>query len=130
MRHSMIKKRLLDGSPCRKCVQAEEMIRGRGLWDKIDEVIWAVEGQPDSPGMQLATRHGIDTAPFFITRSPSGEERVYTSTVEFVKELAGVSQLGLAFGGAEDVALIDMAAKTGVRFSVFCLDTGRLHPET
>jgi phosphoadenosine phosphosulfate reductase len=174
MRHSMIKKRLLDGSPCRKCVQAEEMIRGRGLWDKIDEVIWAVEGQPDSPGMQLATRHGIDTAPFFITRSPSGEERVYTSTVEFVKELAGVSQradavapeppatndaaeiaaaaaalssrapadilrwglerygadLALAFSGAEDVALIDMAAKTGLRFSVFCLDTGRLHPET
>lgn len=36
----------------------------------------------------------------------------------------------IAFSGAEDVALIDMAAKSGHEFSVFCLDTGRLHPET
>jgi phosphoadenosine phosphosulfate reductase len=28
------------------------------------------------------------------------------------------------------VALIDMAAKSGHDFAVFCLDTGRLHPET
>ncbi|TNF24930.1 MAG: phosphoadenylyl-sulfate reductase [Deltaproteobacteria bacterium] len=36
----------------------------------------------------------------------------------------------IAFSGAEDVVLIDMAAATGLPFSVFCLDTGRLHPET
>jgi phosphoadenosine phosphosulfate reductase len=45
-----------------------------------------------------------------------------------------LSRLGercaIAFSGAEDVALIDMAAKSGRPFSVFCLDTGRLHPET
>jgi phosphoadenosine phosphosulfate reductase len=38
--------------------------------------------------------------------------------------------IGIAFSGAEDVVLIDMAAKIGVPFTVFCLDTGRLHPET
>ncbi len=38
--------------------------------------------------------------------------------------------IGLAFSGAEDVVLIDMATKIGVPFTVFCLDTGRLHPET
>ena len=38
--------------------------------------------------------------------------------------------VGLAFSGAEDVVLIDMAVKVGVPFTVFCLDTGRLHPET
>jgi phosphoadenosine phosphosulfate reductase len=38
--------------------------------------------------------------------------------------------LGIAFSGAEDVVLIDMAVKAGVPFSVFSLDTGRLHPET
>ena len=43
---------------------------------------------------------------------------------QFGKELA------IAFSGAEDVALIDMASKTGLPFSVFCLDTGRLHDET
>jgi len=38
--------------------------------------------------------------------------------------------LGIAFSGAEDVVLIDMAVKRGAPFSVFSLDTGRLHPET
>jgi phosphoadenosine phosphosulfate reductase len=38
--------------------------------------------------------------------------------------------LGISFSGAEDVALIDMAAKAGRPFKVFSLDTGRLHPET
>ncbi|PKN57626.1 MAG: phosphoadenylyl-sulfate reductase [Deltaproteobacteria bacterium HGW-Deltaproteobacteria-14] len=36
----------------------------------------------------------------------------------------------IAFSGAEDVVLIDMATATGLPFSVFCLDTGRLHAET
>jgi phosphoadenosine phosphosulfate reductase len=37
---------------------------------------------------------------------------------------------GIAFSGAEDVALVHMATRVGLPFSVFCLDTGRLHPET
>ena len=36
----------------------------------------------------------------------------------------------IAFSGAEDVVLIDMAKESGHEFSVFTLDTGRLHPET
>jgi phosphoadenosine phosphosulfate reductase len=39
-------------------------------------------------------------------------------------------EVAISFSGAEDVVLIDMAAKTGGRFKVFSLDTGRLHPET
>jgi phosphoadenosine phosphosulfate reductase len=39
-------------------------------------------------------------------------------------------EVGIAFSGAEDVVLIDMAVKLGVPVSVFSLDTGRLHPET
>ncbi len=40
--------------------------------------------------------------------------------------------IAIAFSGAEDVVLIDMALKEAAadRFAVFCLDTGRLHPET
>src|SRR5436190_24353314 len=38
--------------------------------------------------------------------------------------------IGIAFSGAEDVVLIDMATRIGLPFKVFCLDTGRLHPET
>jgi phosphoadenosine phosphosulfate reductase len=38
--------------------------------------------------------------------------------------------LGIAFSGAEDVVLIDMAVKLELPFTVFSLDTGRLHAET
>jgi phosphoadenosine phosphosulfate reductase len=36
----------------------------------------------------------------------------------------------ISFSGAEDVVLIDMAHKIDPDIEVFCLDTGRLHPET
>jgi phosphoadenosine phosphosulfate reductase len=39
-------------------------------------------------------------------------------------------KIAIAFSGAEDVVLIDMAAKITKNFQVFSLDTGRLHPET
>ncbi|MCL5006471.1 MAG: phosphoadenylyl-sulfate reductase [Acidobacteria bacterium] len=39
-------------------------------------------------------------------------------------------RIAISFSGAEDVVLVDMAVKTGGEFSVFSLDTGRLHPET
>ena len=38
--------------------------------------------------------------------------------------------LAVAFSGAEDVVLIDMATKIGMPFTAFVLDTGRLHAET
>ena len=38
--------------------------------------------------------------------------------------------VAISFSGAEDVVLVDLASKTGGRFTVFTLDTGRLHPET
>jgi phosphoadenosine phosphosulfate reductase len=132
------------------------MLKERGVWDQIDEVIWAVEGDPDSPGMKLGSAHGIELAPFFVVRDAAGEETAYTSVLKFLRqqfpeakarraapaaaaasavdvsavaaELAGKSPQ--AVSGAEDVALIDMAAKSGLPYSVFSLDTGRLHPET
>jgi phosphoadenosine phosphosulfate reductase len=160
----MVKKRLESGEPCRKCGQTEEMLRRRGLWDRIDEVIWAIEGEPESAGMQLAAEHGVSRAPFFVVED-GGQTAVYDSALKLIKErldrpaggdgqapdLAAAARaldgaepaeilgwgldrygadLGIAFSGAEDVALIDMAAASGKPFSVFCLDTGRLHPET
>jgi len=40
------------------------------------------------------------------------------------------AESAIAFSGAEDVVLIDLARRTGRSFRVFCLDTGRLHAET
>lgn len=38
--------------------------------------------------------------------------------------------IGVSFSGAEDVVLVHMAAQIKPGVNVFCLDTGRLHPET
>jgi phosphoadenosine phosphosulfate reductase len=195
MHVTMVKKRLASGEPCRKCVQAEELLKSRGLWNRIDEVVWADENDPSSPGMllgaRLGARLGIALAPFFVVREDDGAEKVYESVLHFIKERldpraaaapsgasAGAAlppansggantrarpsaidaidveraarelegkhpseilrwglerwgaSLGIAFSGAEDVVLLHMATELRLPFSVFSLDTGRLHPET
>jgi phosphoadenosine phosphosulfate reductase len=166
MHVTMVKKRLKNGQPCEKCVQAEELLKRRGLWPRIDEVVWADENDENSAGMRLAQEKNVTLAPFFIVREGE-QEAVYTSALGFIKErltnaaepivavesgsvdelaaeLAGKSpsevvarvlkqygaRAAISFSGAEDVMLIDLAAKSGQPFSVFSLDTGRLHAET
>jgi phosphoadenosine phosphosulfate reductase len=192
LRVTMVKKELASGEPCKKCAQAEDMLRRRGLWDRIDEVVYAREVDPQSAGMLLAQEHDVKLAPFFLVERGQGVE-VFTSVVQLVKDVleergdgpahvepsvtpsadsgaaavspenlsgaAGLTQaeveaaavelaeaeparilawaqsklgrgLAIAFSGAEDVALIDMAVRSGHGFTVFCLDTGRLHAET
>lgn len=85
----MVKKRLADGSDCRKCKQAADQIESRGLSDRIDQIVWAVEGDPQSAGVALGKRHGVDTAPFFIVRGDDGGEQVYTSVMRLIKERLG-----------------------------------------
>ena len=46
------------------------------------------------------------------------------------KALALFDNIAISFSGAEDVVLIDMALTMKKDIRVFCLDTGRLHPET
>lgn len=164
MHITMVKKRLASGEPCRKCVQAEELLRKRELWERIDAVAWADESNPDSEGMQLAVRHKVEVAPFYIVRDGAGAETIYLSALKLIKEqlqprpVAGPSfdlasaraligtappletvryalstfaaDCAIAFSGSDDVVLIDLAAQTGLPFSVVVVDTGRLHAET
>jgi len=170
MHVTMVKKRLANGQTCRKCVQAEDLLRSRGLWDRIDEVQWAEEGDPASPGARLAAQLGVDAAPFFVVRDGPSGMAVVDSVLKLVREHLSASpghvdpsaslseedierlsveladrppadvlrwgierwgrSLGIAFSGSEDVVLVHMASVIGLPFSVFCLDTGRLHPET
>ncbi|NOS76252.1 MAG: phosphoadenylyl-sulfate reductase [Methyloglobulus sp.] len=46
------------------------------------------------------------------------------------KALSLFDNIAISFSGAEDVVLIDMAASIRKDIQIFCLDTGRLHPET
>ena len=86
MRITMVKKRLADGSDCRKCAEATDHLRSRGLLDRIDEIVWAEEGNPSSPGMVLGARLGVERAPFFVVRDDAGE-KVYTSVLQLVQRL-------------------------------------------
>ncbi|MGE3497152.1 MAG: hypothetical protein AB7N53_04600 [Candidatus Binatia bacterium] len=85
MHVTMVKKVLRNGHDCRKCEQAMDQLMGRGLWDRIDEVAVATEGDPNSPGAQLAARHGVNVAPFFIVRDDAGEH-LYTSVLLLIRE--------------------------------------------
>ena len=87
MRITMVKKRLAGGRTCEKCEQAEELLRSRGLWARIDEVAWAVEGEPDSPGMLLSKRHAVEVAPFFVVTGDDGADTVYTSALKLIRDL-------------------------------------------
>jgi phosphoadenosine phosphosulfate reductase len=59
------------------------------------------------------------------------EELATKSPQEIINEaLDRFDNIAISFSGAEDVVLVDMAAKSGKPFRVFTLDTGRLHPET
>ncbi len=50
--------------------------------------------------------------------------------VIFKSALAQFENIAISFSGAEDVVLIDLALSIRKDIHVFCLDTGRLHPET
>jgi hypothetical protein len=88
MHITMVKKQLRDGSECRKCNEAVEHLRSRGLLDRIDEYVIAVEDDPASPGMVLGERLKVERAPFFVVRD-GGEEVVYTSVLRLIQDRLG-----------------------------------------
>ena len=102
MHITMVKKRLADGSECLKCAEASEHLRVRGLWDRIDEVVWAREDDPSSPGMVLGARLGVERAPFFVFRDDDGEH-VYVSVLQLVRD-----RLGQTVTTAQHAASIDV----------------------
>src|SRR5256885_17107471 len=99
----MVKKKMADGSDCRKCGEVTAYLEGRGLWGRIDEVVWAREGDPESPGMVLGRRLGVERAPFFVVRDERGET-VSTSVLQLIQERFGgrVSTRGRGGGGGPD----------------------------
>ncbi len=101
MHITMIKKRLLDGSECRKCQEATAHLRSRGLWNRIDEIVWAQEGDATSPGMALGQRLGVDRAPVFLVRDGRGEA-VYVSVLQLIRE-----RFDVAVSAAQQAQAID-----------------------
>jgi hypothetical protein len=88
MHVTMVKKKMRDGSDCRKCSEVTQHLEAKGLWDRIDEVVWAIEGDPDSPGMKLGEELGVERAPFFVVRD-GDDQKVYTSVLQLIRERFG-----------------------------------------
>ena len=84
----MVKKTMADGTDCRKCAEVTEFLKTRGLWERIDEVVWARENDPSSPGAQLGALLGVERAPFFVVRD-GGDEKVYKSVLQLIQERFG-----------------------------------------
>jgi hypothetical protein len=76
-------------------------LENRGLWARIDEVVWAHEDDNASPGMLLCQKLGVERAPFFIVRDSRGEA-VYCSVLQLVRE-----RLDLRVTAFEQAAAID-----------------------
>jgi hypothetical protein len=102
MHITMVKKILADGSDCRKCAEATDHLASRGLWSRIDDVVWARENDPSSPGTLLGARLGVERAPFFIVRDDDGHETVYVSVLQLIRE-----RLGRAVSDQEHALAID-----------------------
>jgi len=86
----MVKKIKADGSPCKKCADVEERLRAAGLQNRIDDIAIADERDPDSEGMQLARKHQVDRAPFFIVEDEQEQTKIYTVYFQLLKEVLGV----------------------------------------
>ena len=84
---TFVKKRKADGKFCRKCEEVNTRLRQAGLLERIDRVVVADETDIHSEGMQLAAKHHVEQAPFFIVRDDAGQESIYTVYLRFVKEV-------------------------------------------
>lgn len=83
---------------------------------------------PKSRGISKPTN--LPSSPFDINSAKLRYKKSDPISILHDAQLHFAEDLTLAFSGAEDVILIDMAVKNQRPFTVFCLDTGRLHEQT
>lgn len=88
MKIIMVKKIRPDGSLCRKSAEVSQKLEKLHLSDRINCVVFADEREFFSPGLELARKHGVDAAPFFIVEQDRSTQ-VYTRYSRFVKEVLG-----------------------------------------
>lgn len=84
---TMVKKLTRDGQPCAKCRDVEARMRREGLFDQIDRVVIAQEGDLSSEGMRLAEIYQVDRAPFFLVADDNGDVEVYTVYFKLLRDV-------------------------------------------
>ena len=87
MKITLVKKIKADGSSCQKCQDITERLEASDQMKLIDQVIFAIETDPYSAGMLLASELSVDRAPFFVVEHDDGRKEVFTVYFKFVKEI-------------------------------------------
>ena len=82
----MVKKLSPSGAACRKCILVEGYLHRDGLMATIDRIVYAGAG---GRGDELAARHEVSVAPFFVAKRECGQEDVFTSYLHFRRALTG-----------------------------------------
>ena len=85
---TFVKKILVDGSPCPKCVDIERKLVEGNHMESITEILIADERDPESPGMKLAADHQVTRAPFFLVEE-AGNIEIFTVYFKFLKQVLG-----------------------------------------
>ncbi|MGL5943984.1 MAG: hypothetical protein ACRC2S_27170 [Waterburya sp.] len=84
----MVKKIKLDGNLCRKSAAVSEKLENLNLSDRINAIVFADERELLSQGFELARRHDVQAAPFFIVEQENSTQ-VYTKYSHFLAEVLG-----------------------------------------
>lgn len=90
MKITFVKKILADGNPCQKCAEVQQRLEKSGQIARMDQILVADERDPNSAGMQLASKLKVSRAPFFVVETED-DTKVYTVYFKFVKEILGAS---------------------------------------
>ena len=87
MHITLVKKILVDGSPCSKCADIIERLESSGNMRFINRIIVADQRDENSEGMLVAKQHGVERAPFFVVEKDDGNSVIYTVYLKLVKEI-------------------------------------------
>ncbi|BAY82668.1 hypothetical protein NIES267_21520 [Calothrix parasitica NIES-267] len=90
MNIKLVQKIKKDGNSCRKSAKVLKELKELNLLDKIDEIIAADERQSNSEGFDLARKHQVSSAPFFIVENDEGITKIYTAYYQFMKDVFNV----------------------------------------
>ena len=89
MNIKLVQKIKKDGNSCRKSARVLKDLEELNLLDKIDEIIAADERKSNSEGLELAKKHHVSSAPFFIVEK-EGKTKVYTAYYRFMKDVFNI----------------------------------------
>lgn len=87
MKVIMVKKRLASGEECRRCQEAEAFLRDKGLFLKVDVIVWFDESVSGDEGHRLAEQYGAERAPFWIIEHPGREPEMIPTVMKLYRLL-------------------------------------------